>query len=134
MFEDLTEKLKENPELRKYHQREKLILDVTELIAKLMEKNKINKTKLAGLLGVGNSYITQLLDGTSNMTLRTVSDVFFALDSELIVNACSLNLEVSQTSQYYEVEDLVQTTIDLSTEDSLYANWIQEDNVEELAA
>jgi len=83
MFEDLDEKLQKDPELRKHYQQEKLILDVTELITKQMKKNKVNKTQLANLLGVGNSYVTQLLDGTSNMTLRTISDVFTALDSEL---------------------------------------------------
>ena len=134
MFEDLNKKLKKDPELRKHYQQGKLILDVTELVSKLMEKKRINKTKLAGLLGKGNSYITQLLDGTTNMTLRTISDVFTSLDAELVVSACSLSLEASQTYQYYEAEDLVQTTIDLSTDDLLDADWIQKDNVGELAA
>ncbi len=104
MFEDLNEKLKEDPELRKYHQREKLILDVTELIAINMEKKKINKTKLAELLGVGGSYVTQLLDGTTNMTLRTIADVFTSLDTELVVNAGSLSLGIGM----YKAEDETQ--------------------------
>jgi len=133
MFEDLTEKLNDNLELRKYHQREKLILDVTELIAKLMNKHKINKTKLAGLLGVGNSYITQLLDGTSNMTLRTVSDVFTAIDSELVVSAASLSLELGQTCEY-EADDLMQTTIDKLPNELIQKNWIPNDSREKMVA
>ena len=46
MFEELDKKLQTDPELKKHHQREKLILDVTELISKFMVKNKINKTML----------------------------------------------------------------------------------------
>lgn len=134
MFEDLDEKLQEDPELRKHHQQEKLILDITELIAKQMEKNNINKTRLAELLGASRGYVTQLLDGTTNMTLRTISDVFTALDSELIISGRPLSLEASQTYQYYEAEDLVQTTINISTEDLLDTDWVQKDNVAELAA
>ena len=123
MFEDLNKKLKKDPELKKYYQQEKLILDVTELVSKLMEKKRINKTKLAGLLGKGNSYITQLLDGTTNMTLRTISDVFTSLDAELVVNAGSLSLELGQTCEY-EADDLMQTTIDTLPEELLHKNWI----------
>lgn len=109
----LSRKLQKDPELRKFYQQEKLILDVTELIAKLMEKKKVNKTKLAELLGVGSSHITQLLDGTTNMTLRTIADVFTSLDTELVVNAGSLSLELSQ-SNVYEAEDETQFVVEVS--------------------
>jgi len=133
MFEDLDEKLQKDPELRKFHQQEKLILDVTELIAKYMEKNKINKTKLAELLGVGRSHITQLLDGTTNMTLRTIADVFTALGAELVVHATSLSLELGQTSEY-ETDDLMQTTIDTLPKELLPKNWMPNDSRERLVA
>ena len=133
MFEDLEEKLHKDPELKKHHQQEKLILDVTELIAKQMEKNKINKTKLAGLLGVGSSHITQLLDGTRNMTLRTIADVFTALDAELVINTASLSLELSQTCEY-EADDLMQTTIDTLPKELLPKNWMPNDSRERLVA
>ncbi len=50
MFEELDKKLKKDPELRKHHQQEKLILDVTELIAKSKTRKKdvpalLNKVK-----------------------------------------------------------------------------------------
>lgn len=93
MFEDLNEKLQKDSELKKHHQQEKLSLDVTELIAKYMKKNKISKTKFAELLGVGRNYVTQLLDDTTNITLRTIADVFTTLDVELVINAAPLNSE-----------------------------------------
>lgn len=94
------DELEQDIELKKFYQQEKLILDLTELVSKLMKEKKINKTKLAELLGVGKSYITQLLDGTTNMTLRTISDVFFVLDSMLVVNTSSLSFESGYGFKY----------------------------------
>lgn len=108
----LAEKLQKDPELQKFYHQEQLILEVTELVAKLMHKHKINKTEFAKRLGKGKSYITQLLDGTSNMTLRTISDVFVALESMLVVNAGPLCLESTQPydESYYELENAEQAT------------------------
>lgn len=134
MFEDLDEKLQKDPELRKYHQQEKLILDVTELIAGLMERNKVNKTQLADLLEVGRSYITQLLDGTKNMTLRTIADVFTALDSELVVNAGSLSLELGQAYECreYKANDPVQAAISTIPEE--LTCWVPKANCKKMVA
>jgi antitoxin component HigA of HigAB toxin-antitoxin module len=127
---DLDEKLQKDPELRKHHQQEKLILDVTELIARLMERNKVNKTQLANLLGLGKSHITQLLDGTKNMTLRTIADVFTALDSELAIDAGSLSLGLDQTYKYdeYEAGCSIQARVDTIPEELLQTNWVPKDN------
>jgi len=107
LFDDafLSQKLKNDSELEEFYFQEKLILEVTELVASLMEKKGINKTELARRLGKGKSYITQLLDGTSNMTLRTIADVFVALDSMLIVNSGTLSLECTQSHGEYEFNE-----------------------------
>jgi hypothetical protein len=76
----------DSKEMRLYLE-EKLILEVTELIAELMEKGSIRKAALAEKLQRSKGYITQLLDGRANMTLRTVADVMWALDADLILNA-----------------------------------------------
>jgi ribosome-binding protein aMBF1 (putative translation factor) len=91
----------------KFYLQEKLILDVTELIAKIMEKKNIKKTELAQKLSRSKGYITQLLDGRANMTIRTISDIMWALDSGLIVDACTLDSEetVKSPTQYYQVSD-----------------------------
>ncbi len=64
------------------YQQERSIMQVTELICKLMEKTNTNRAALADALGKSRSYVTQLLDGETNMTLRTLSDVFNALGYE----------------------------------------------------
>lgn len=99
--------LQNDPELKNLYYQEQLILEVTETIAKLMHTHKVSKSALAGRLDKGRSYVTQLLDGTCNMTLRTISDVFVALDSMLIPTAGPLSLERGQAydDSYYEFED-----------------------------
>jgi plasmid maintenance system antidote protein VapI len=130
IFKDLGLDIKKDPELKRFYCQEKLIFDITELISKLMAEKNINKTKLAELLSVGKSHVTQLLDGTSNMTLRTISDVFTALDAEIAVNASHLNLDALSDSEY-ETEDENQFISDMRfTYDSINKNWIlSQDNM-----
>lgn len=81
----LVKRIKNNPELFKLYQQEGFVFDITELIAKLMEKKRLNNTKLAELLNKNRDYIAHILDGSANPTLRQVADIFTALESELIV-------------------------------------------------
>jgi transcriptional regulator with XRE-family HTH domain len=47
-----------------------------------MEKQRVSRSELAKRLGTTPGYITQLLDGTTNMTIAKASDVFLALGRE----------------------------------------------------
>ena len=62
-----------------------LILEVTELISWLMEDRGIPKAQLDDLLVKDRSHVTRLLNGRANMSLRTITDVMFALDNSLRV-------------------------------------------------
>lgn len=64
---------------------ERLIVEVAESIWAVLEKKKLNKADLANLLEKERSDITQLLDGNRNMTLRTLADIAFALNSHVKV-------------------------------------------------
>lgn len=66
-------------------QQEGLIFEVTELIAEAMQDKGVTKAELAKRLGKSRSFVTQLLDGTANMTLKTVADVFTVMELELTV-------------------------------------------------
>lgn len=79
--------------MRLYH-RERIILEMTELICALMDERGVNRSELARRLGKTKGYVTQLLDGETNMTLRTVSDVLWALDSSLRASAGPLDVEL----------------------------------------
>lgn len=91
----MIEELKRDSEEMRLYQQEWLILEVTEHISKVMEKKSIKKKELAERLGRSKGYITQLLDGRANMTLRTVADVMWALDSSLSISAQPLGFETS---------------------------------------
>ena len=61
---------------------EAAILDTTELICALMKEAGISRSELATRMGTTKSNITQILDGSRNMTIRTVSDVMTHLGHE----------------------------------------------------
>jgi len=88
----MVEELTSTSEGMRLFQQEKLILDCTELICELMAEQGISKAKLAEKLGRSKGYITQLLDGRANMTLRTVSDVMWALDSAVHITPVALDI------------------------------------------
>lgn len=79
----LEKRINESAQSRKIYVQEELILDTAEKILDLLEKKKIKKNKLAGSLGKSGAYITQLLNGSRNMTLRTLSDVAFSLNARI---------------------------------------------------
>jgi transcriptional regulator with XRE-family HTH domain len=59
---------------------ELLITQVAEEIWKALDEADLNKSDLAGKLSKSKGYVTQLLNGSRNMTLRTLADICFALD------------------------------------------------------
>jgi transcriptional regulator with XRE-family HTH domain len=98
----IIDELKNNSEEMRLYQQEWLILEVTELVASLMKDKRVSKTELAKRLGRSKGYITQLLDGRANMTLRTVADLMWALDASLGVSAHPLGFEtgIEMVGQY----------------------------------
>ncbi len=78
--ETLTEKLTKTADGMRLYQQERAILEVTELLCQLMDEQEVSRSELATRLDRTKGYITQLLDGRANMTVRTISDVFTALN------------------------------------------------------
>ena len=68
-----------DPEFRKLLAQEELILEVTETICELLENEKISRKGLADRLGKSKGFISQLLKGGRNLTLRTVADILHVL-------------------------------------------------------
>jgi transcriptional regulator with XRE-family HTH domain len=58
---------------------ERLILDATEAIVELLDEQKVSRQELAALLGKSKGFISQLLSGERNMTLRTLADLGYVL-------------------------------------------------------
>jgi transcriptional regulator with XRE-family HTH domain len=79
----------------KLEKQEQLLFDATELISRTMEQQGVSKAELARRIGKSKAYVTQLLGGHTNMTLRTLSDLAAALGYDVELGA--INLQTSQT-------------------------------------
>ena len=60
-----------------------VLLDVTEGIVKRMIEQGVRRTDLAERLGTSRAYVTKLLDGQENMTLKTLVRVANALEMKV---------------------------------------------------
>jgi transcriptional regulator with XRE-family HTH domain len=62
---------------------EELILDFTERIVAKMEEKGISRAELSRKLGVSKAFITNLLNGNPNLTIKTMVSIADALESRL---------------------------------------------------
>jgi transcriptional regulator with XRE-family HTH domain len=74
------------------YQQERAIYEVTELIESVINEEGIGRAQLAKILGKSKGWVTQLLDGEANKTIRTVADVLAALDRELHFRASPIRI------------------------------------------
>lgn len=61
------------------------IMDVTEEILGALEKEKITKKRLAEKMNKTKGFISQLLNGSRNMTLSTLAEISFYLGYVLTI-------------------------------------------------
>lgn len=61
---------------------ERLILDVTEALAGALEDSGATRAELARRLGRTPGFVSQVLGGSRNLTLRTIADIATALSLE----------------------------------------------------
>ena len=73
---------RQNPKL---FAQEGLLLAASEEIWRVMNRNLITKAELAKRIGCSRAHITMVLNGTRNMTLRTLSDIAKALGCDVAV-------------------------------------------------
>jgi transcriptional regulator with XRE-family HTH domain len=77
---NLTDEIEKDARQKRLLEQERLILQVTERICAIMEEQKVTRSCLAKRLNRSKGYVSQLLDGSRNMTLRTLADVLTALE------------------------------------------------------
>lgn len=75
----ILEKYMEDPEFAKLMAQGDLIMEVTETLCELLEKENVSRKDLADRLGKTKGFVSQLLNGGRNLTLRTVADILFVL-------------------------------------------------------
>jgi transcriptional regulator with XRE-family HTH domain len=83
VVQTLSQQIAATEEGRRLLQQEDAILDVTELICEIMDETGVSRSELAKRLGTTRGYVTQLLDGSANMTICKVADIFTALGNKL---------------------------------------------------
>lgn len=86
---------------------EDLIMNVTEDLLVLMEKRGVSKAELARKLSKSRSYVTQLLDGARNMTLRSLADICLALDAEPALHISDANTDKRLNGPVFRAENWV---------------------------
>ncbi len=89
------EELIKDPEFRKQLAIETLVLEATETVSKLMQAQGVTKADLARRLGRSRAFVTQLLNGSANMTLKTLAEVMNALGSEISIGAKPIETSTS---------------------------------------
>lgn len=70
----------ESEENAKLVAQETLITEVTEKLWRRMEECGVSKSELAKKLGASKGFVSQVLSGSRNMTLRTLADICFRLE------------------------------------------------------
>ncbi|EPB5652907.1 transcriptional regulator [Citrobacter braakii] len=84
---------------------ERLVFNATEDILLAMQDAGVNKCELAKKLGKSASHVSQLLDGTRNMTLKTLSDISYALGAEarvvILKNGCDVSCPIVPAQKHY---------------------------------
>jgi transcriptional regulator with XRE-family HTH domain len=77
-------------ENRRLLREEEFILEVTERLTDMLDSEKISKVELARRLRKTKGFVTQILSGSRNLTLRTVADVSDALGYAIEMRAVKL--------------------------------------------
>jgi hypothetical protein len=106
MTQTLTEKLTATADGMRLYQQERAILEFTELLCQIMDEEEVTRSELARRLGKTKGYITQLLDGRTNMTVRTMSDVFGVLDRAVHFQDGPLSVAVQSAPLLWINEEL----------------------------
>ena len=83
MAETLTEKLTKTPEGRRLWQQEWMIDELTELIVVTMQDQGTSKKQLARRVRITEANLTAILAGGVEPSLRTIADIFTALNRSL---------------------------------------------------
>ncbi|MGA8570898.1 MAG: helix-turn-helix domain-containing protein [Desulfobaccales bacterium] len=86
----------EDPEFARLMAQGDLIMEVTETLCELLEKEGVPRKELADRLGKSKGFVSQLLNGGRNLTLRTVADILHVLGYKVSLTPQKLRPESLQ--------------------------------------
>ncbi len=88
---------------------ERLLLDIGENIVECMQTLNKTRAELAEDLGVSKAYVTKLLNGQPNMTIKTLAGLAAALRAEIQV---SMKCSVEQVDVQSWIANIINQTED----------------------
>lgn len=94
---DLVQRFREAQTTPEY-QFEKIMVDLTEQICEIMETRGISRDDLARKLGKSRAWVTRILRGDHRLTLKTITDIFWAFGYKVIIKVevrCDAEPDVS---------------------------------------
>jgi len=83
----LTEEVCSTPEGSRLFTQEGAIVEVTELICKLMKEKNVTYSQLSKKMGIKKKKLRRLMAGEIDITIRQVGDILHFLDVSLMVSA-----------------------------------------------
>jgi transcriptional regulator with XRE-family HTH domain len=92
-FSRLLKKHKDSPT----YKAEGLLIDVAEQVVRLLHRRGLTQSELARKLGCSDAYVSKLLSGVENMTLRTLSDIGTVLKSNVDFAFVPCDLEMRRS-------------------------------------
>ena len=79
----MSEKFRADPRTAKIYNREGLLIEITELICEVIQEKEISRKELARKMGKKKKWLNDILNGTRYISIKTVSDIFFAIDKNI---------------------------------------------------
>lgn len=120
------ELMTESDEDMRLFQQELAIESVTSMIERLMKKDGVSRSELARRLNKTPGWVTQLLDGDRNKTIRTISDVLWALGRSLRYSAVSLERGADTDSSFKWIGEQFKITVAWQSETSLASAYLSD--------
>jgi transcriptional regulator with XRE-family HTH domain len=77
---------------------EELIVEVTEALARALRISGLTKSELAARLGRTKGFVSQVMGGGRNLTLRTLADMAAAIGCRVSVNLIQKSKRASKSS------------------------------------
>lgn len=87
-FKALQEKFKDDPD----YVAEGVLIDLLEQVVSEIDRRGWNQKQFAAALGCSDAYVSKILSGSENLTIRTISEVATVL-------GCSLKIALSPVSR-----------------------------------
>jgi len=95
--------------------------EITDAFEYNSKKNGLNQDKLAKLLGVSKGVISRRLNGSANITLKTLSNMATAMRCKLIIKLQPY--DELQQSNYISPYDLINKSGERRTETKAITQW-----------